>query len=38
MRTPTVTLDLMSVAFLRLVGGAASAPGLILTGKLPVGR
>jgi hypothetical protein len=33
---PTVTLDLMPVPFLRLVGGAAGAPSLILTGKLRV--
>jgi len=35
--TPTVTLDLMPVPFLRLVGGAASAPRLIFTGALRVG-
>jgi SCP-2 sterol transfer family len=35
-RRPTVTLDLMPVPFLRLVGGAAGAPSLILTGRLRV--
>ena len=36
MRTSTVTLDLTPVPFLRLVGGAAGAPSLILTGRLRV--
>jgi SCP-2 sterol transfer family protein len=36
-RTSTVTLDLKPASFLRLVGGAAGAPGLILAGRLRVG-
>jgi len=32
----TVALDMGSVSFLRLVGGAAGAPGLLLKGKLKV--
>jgi len=35
-RTPTLTLEMQPVVFLRLVGGAASAPALILTRKLRV--
>jgi putative sterol carrier protein len=35
-RTPTVRLEMQPVGFLRLVGGAASAPALILTRKLRV--
>jgi putative sterol carrier protein len=33
-RRPALTLELEPVAFLRLVGGAASAPRLLITGKL----
>lgn len=35
--TPTVTLEVDSVSFLRLVGGVAGAPGLLLRGRLKVG-
>jgi hypothetical protein len=35
-RTPTVTLNIEPVPFLRLVAGAASAPSLLLSGKLSV--
>lgn len=35
-RAPTLTLEMPPVVFLRLVGGAASAPALILTRKLRV--
>jgi putative sterol carrier protein len=35
-RTPTLTLEMQPVGFLRLVGGAASAPAMILTRKLRV--
>ncbi len=33
-RRPTLTLELEPVAFLRLVGGAASASRLLIAGKL----
>jgi hypothetical protein len=36
LRTPTVTLDLEPVSFLRLVAGPAGAPTLLLGGKLRV--
>ena len=36
-RAPTVTLEMGPVTFLRLVGGADSALGLVLRGKLRVG-
>jgi len=35
-RTPTLTLEMQPVVFLRLVGGAASAPALILTRRLRI--
>ncbi len=35
-RTPTVTLELAPVAFLRLVGGTASPQRLLITGRLKV--
>jgi putative sterol carrier protein len=35
-QAPTVALEMDSVSFLRLVGGAASAPGLVLRGRLSV--
>lgn len=35
-RPPTVTLDMESVPFLRLVGGAAGAPRLVLGGRIRV--
>ncbi len=35
-QAPTVTLDMDSVSFLRLVSGSAAAPSLLLRGKLKV--
>ena len=36
-RTANVILEMDSVSFLRLVGGAAGAPGLVVRGRLRVG-